>query len=550
MAEWHDAVRWGWRWVALVLVLSSAAILFAYLLQPEGQVFLGFLANNDDNQLYLSYMREGADGAWRVSVRSTAEAHDPALLLPVYPLLGKVARIVGLSNEFVFHASRLLAGGALLFAVYWLCSLCLSGKGPRQSAFLLVALSSGFGWVLVISRLADTAVVPVDIRMPEASTFLTIFASPHFALGVTLEVLCFAFYLHADQHDGYLIASAMSLLVLSVTLVYSVIVVAATLLTYTVVSFAQTRRAAWRTLTRTVAVGLPSVPIVAYYYLLFGGDSFWHAVYRERLVFPTANLLALAMGYGLVLWLAVWGMAQWMRSRQWSTPRVLVACWAVVNGLLVYGPFAFQGRLMTGWHVGLCILAAVGLHSGLLPWVGRQRWFAKLARQSPHALSTVRNVVLILTVPSTLLVALLGLRIALEEHYYPYYLPGADVRAVDWLASRTDGNAVLLSSYGIGNYWIGHSAGRAVLGHQYAVVAPQAKSEAVHRFFSGEASEQEMRALSRSLGVTYVFYGKLERDLGTLSLDELSWLLPVYKEDDVAIYRTASDDVPTVVGGG
>jgi hypothetical protein len=301
---------------------------------------------------------------------------------------------------------------------------------------------------------------------------------------------------------------------------------------------------------RTVAVGLPSVPIVAYYYLLFNTDSFWHAVYRERLVFPTANLLALAMGYGLVLWLAVWGVVQWMRSRQWSAPRLLVVCWAIVNGLLVYAPFAFQGRLMTGWHVGLCILAAVGLHSGLLPGVKRQRWFAKLASQSPHALFTVRNVVLILAVPSTLLVALLGLKIALEEHYYPYYLPGADVRAVDWLASRTDRNAVLLSSYGIGNYWIGHSAGRAVLGHQYAVVAPQAKSEAVHRFFSGEASEQEMRVLSRSLGATYVFYGTLERGLGTLDPEGISWLRPVYGEGEVAIYRIDPDDLPTAGGGG
>jgi hypothetical protein len=550
MAEWRNTLRWGWRWVVLVVALSSAAYLFAYLFPPEGQVFLGFLANNDDSQLYLSYMREGADGRWLVRVHSTAEAHDPALLLPLYPLLGKVARILGLSNELVFHLSRLLAGVALLFAVSWLCSLCFSGETPQRSAFLLVVLSSGFGWLLVVSRLADTAVIPVDIRMPEANTFLTIFASPHFALGVALEVLCFASYLVAGRHSGYVVLSAISLLLLSVTLVYSVIVVAATLLVYSVLSAIRMPRAAGRTLVRSIMVGLPSVPVVVYYYLLLDADPFWHAVYRVRLVFPTPNPFALTAGYGLVLWLALWGLVQWFRSRQWSAPRALVSCWAVVNGLLVYGPFSFQGRLMAGWHVALCILAAAGLHDGFLPWVKRQARFAKMASQLPRALSTVRNVVLILTVPSTLLVALLGLRIALEEHYYPYYLPDADVRAVDWLASQTDGNAVLLSSYGIGNYWVGHSAGRAVLGHQYAVVAPLVKAQAVRRFFSGEADEQEMRALSRSLEATCVFFGTLERGLGTLDLDGISWLHPIYGEDGVAIYRIDPDDRPTVGGGG
>jgi hypothetical protein len=541
MDERWSLVRWGWRWIALFVVLSGAAYFLAYLLSPSDLVFLGFLANNDDNQLYLSYMRDGADGAWLVSVRSTPEPHDPALLLPVYPLLGKVARALGLSNELIFHTARLASGMALLASVYWLCSLTLPGVAARRNALLMAAFSSGLGWLLVVLRLADTVLVPVDIRIPEANTFLTVFSSPHFALGITLEVLCFAFFLSADRRGGYLVTSAVSLLLLSITLVYNVIVVAAALIVYTVVRVIQRPRDAGRALLRAAAVGLPSVPIVVYYYLLLSLDPFWSAVYRARLVFPTVGLPALAAGYGLVLCLALWGLIHWVRERQWSGPRVLLASWVVGNGLLVYVPFAFQGRLMAGWHVGMCVLAAVGLHDGLLPWAAQQRWFRHWMRQSPRALTTARNVVLILTVPSTLLVALLGLRIALAEHYFPYYLPAADVRAVEWLAGQTDEQAVLLSSYGIGSYWAAHSAGRALLGHQFAVVAPEQKAQSVRRFYSGEASGQEMRDLSRSLGATHVFYGTLERGLGPLRAEGLPWLRLIYSEVGVAIYVVEVD---------
>jgi len=163
-------------------------------------------------------------------------------------------------------------------------------------------------------------------------------------------------------------------------------------------------------------------------------------------------------------------------------------------------------------------------------------------RQSPRALVTARNVVLILTVPSTLLVALLGLRIALAEHYFPYYLPAADVRAVEWLAGQTDEQAVLLSSYGIGSYWAAHSAGRALLGHQFATVAPEEKARAVRRFYSGEASVQEMRDLSRSLGATHVFHGTLERGLGPLRAEGLPWLRLIYSEEGVAVYVVEVDE--------
>jgi hypothetical protein len=559
-------IRRHWRWGGLFLLLSGAAYAFAYLCAPRGQVFTGFLVNNDDGQLYLSFMREGARGAWLTTIRTTPEAHDPALLLPGYLVLGRVARTLGLSHELVFHVARLCAGLALLVAAYWLAALCLpvdrpAGDAPsasyplpgsvRSSALFFVAFSSGLGWLLVVTGLADRAIVPVDIRVPETSTFLTVYSSPHFALGVTMQLLTFVCVLYAGRRSWALMGGAVSLLLLSITLVYNVIVVAVTIGCYALVRCWQRRKLWSPELWQGLAIGAPSAPVILYYFVLLRRYPFWRIVYGQHDVVHTPGPLALALGYGLVLGLAAWGLVIWARERRWSAPRLLLVCWVVVNGVLLYVPLAFQGKLAGGWHVGLSLLAAVGLHQGLLARVhdrSPRHSGGRMGGRGASLVSTVRNVVLILTVPSTLLVALVGFRVALAEHYYPYYLPKEDAMAVAWLRAHAGGEEVVLASYSIGNYAAAHSDARSFLGHQFAVLDPHDKDRAVRSFYSDGALDEERRALVVSCGITLVYYGAHERSIGLqeggapFEPEGVSWLVPVYRQGETAIYRVAYRD--------
>lgn len=523
------------RWTALVLFLSSAAYLFAWLTPPAGLTFLGFLANNDDAAPYLSFMREGARGDWLTTFRFTPEPHRPALVLPLYLLLGKVARLVGLSDVGMFHIARLLCGIVLLAVVCWFLTCCLPSGTMRQSAFLLVCFSAGLGWLLIVVGLADTVIMPIDIRIPESSTFLIIFTSPHFVLGVAFELLTFIFFLGGGRQRWHLLLAAVSLLLLSLTLVYNVIVVAVTL-SISALVYCLVQRKIWMpVIWQTILVGLVAVPVVLYYYILFRFDPFWSIVYGKQDVVHSPNLLALVLGYGLVFGLAVWGLIAWFRQHSWTMPKILLTTWTITNGLLLYMPLSFQGKLAAGWHIALCAMAAVGLHEGLLPWLQRQSWFARLASRSPRLPQTARNVIVILTIPTTLLISLIGFRVAAVEHYFPYFLPVGDVNAVAWLGPQVTGSDVVLSSYGIGNYLVAHTDARAFLGHQFAVIDPLAKSQIVQRFFEGQLDAQERQTLFGDYGITWIFYGTMEKDMG--DLDQLTELILAYQKDGVSIYR-------------
>src|SRR5690242_429673 len=95
--------RAEWRWVALVsltLILIAFAPFVAITLRNNPETnwrFLGLLHRFQTNTAYLARMEQGAEGQWLVHFWHTPEAHSSALIQPVYPLLGQVARLTTLS---------------------------------------------------------------------------------------------------------------------------------------------------------------------------------------------------------------------------------------------------------------------------------------------------------------------------------------------------------------------------------------------------------------------------------------------------------------------
>jgi hypothetical protein len=78
----------------------------------------------------------------------------------------------------------------LLFVAYCFLSLFNLDGRSRRAAFLLIGFSSGLGWLAV-----PFDVFAPDLWVPEAITFYSIFANPHFPLAVALMLLTFAFVL-------------------------------------------------------------------------------------------------------------------------------------------------------------------------------------------------------------------------------------------------------------------------------------------------------------------------------------------------------------------
>ena len=316
------------------------------------------------------------------------------------------------------------------------------------------------------------------------------------------------------------------------------------------------RSGSWRALAAAlVAAAIPG-PFLLYYLNTFFFDPFWKGTHVVQLVIPTPPLWWLAAGYGLPLVWAVWGLLPtretWRRRPSASitgdTAWTLLAVWGLVNGVLLYLPVAFNWRLANGFHFVLALLAARGLEERVLPWLRRRGGYRALRRWSPFPEQTWRRMLLALTVPSTLVVALLTARIALTERGFPYYVPRAQLRAMDWLAQRVDWDDVVLGGYPTGNVLPTRSLCRVVVGHQFFTLDPGEKLEDVIRFFAAETPDEARRAILEQYDVTVVYYGPWERELGSglMDRDDPSYLREIYRDEETTIYRVVSP----VAGGG
>jgi hypothetical protein len=254
-------------------------------------------------------------------------------------------------------------------------------------------------------------------------------------------------------------------------------------------------------------------------------------------IVPTPGPGWLVAGYGLPLALAVWGGVQVWRDRRGDGSRVLISLWASLNGLALYLPLPFRWRLANGWHFALPLLAARGLEDGALPWLRRKGTLRALRRWSPTPVATLRRVLLILTVPSTLVVSLIGGRIALLEREFPYYVPQDELRAMEGLAQYVDFDDVVLGTYPTGNVLPNRALCRVVVGQQFATLDPLGKLKDVMCFFDAGASDRERQAILERYGVTVVYHGRWERAMGGFDPAVALYLRAIYRDGETTVYR-------------
>lgn len=323
--EW----RWAIGWSITILIISSLPYLIATLVAPEGWQFAGILVNPLDGNSYLAKIQQGIEGNWLFHLTYTPEPHQGAFIFTFYLALGHVAALLHLSPILTFHLTRLIAGLILLPVAFQFIAEITPHAQERRLAFILLLTASGFGWLGAIF-----GAFPIDLWVPEAFVPHSLYANPHFPLALAL------------------------------VLPFALLTVWAILAVYLGWLYLTCRRLPWPQIWLTLGVGVGSAPVIGY--------DYWVSITNPILsgwsvqnITAAPPLLDFVLGYGLVGLLAIvggWIIVQQSRNQLSPEPgEWLVFWWAVVGILLVYLPFDLQRRLITGLHIPLGILAAIGL---------------------------------------------------------------------------------------------------------------------------------------------------------------------------------------------
>lgn len=357
--------KWVLLWAAAIVLLASIPYVFGIAITPNDYHFLGFTHNIDDGAVYLSWMRQAADGHFFIRNLFTSEPQAAGQFNIMFLIMGWTAALTHLPLILIFHAFRVGLGIALIYVIWRFSSLFLKNANERKLLIPIVGLSAGVGW-LIPGAAAPTG--SVDVWQPEAITFLSIYLNPLFLAGLIL-MLGSLYFLILAQRTGeykYGIYSGVCLLLLGNIHTYDVITVAAVWACYLIIFSIIERKLPTRTIMISIVAALIAMPSAAYQFYLYRIDE----VFRTRANSPTPSpdIWSFFTGYGLVLIGAIAGIILTIIKRRTSDGinniqhnRLLLVVWSIIGFMLPYIPVGQQRKLIMGLHIPLCILCAYAL---------------------------------------------------------------------------------------------------------------------------------------------------------------------------------------------
>ncbi|MGO8671121.1 MAG: hypothetical protein ACLQVD_07135 [Capsulimonadaceae bacterium] len=414
------------QWIPVAVVTAAALVLgivpnlVGYLHTPRGGRFVGQIFVIDDYCVYLSWLRQAADGHWLALNLFTTDKQSGLEFNILFLLLGRVAALTRMPLDIVLLGARVAATAAVLWVVCRLYRLCAGGDG-WVGGYAIAALGSGLGWLHQLKQPDIRGIMPsADSNQPEALLFTATYFSAINAVGTLLIVASMLGLLLSMQRrrTRYAVGSGLALLVLGNIHGYDVIHVAAAWTLFLLVDAVRTRRVDLALLGRSALAGLIAVPSVAYqYYVLRHETVFYQRAMEVTTLTPSIDQYLI--GYGFVLVLALlavrllivpdggsevpcFGSEKHGAATPPSTsrpapsltrPLLCILCWAVAGIAVAYAPFPFQRKLIMGEDVPLSLLAGLGaawLSRAAVPVDGMKR-------------NAVVALLVLCTIPSTIL---------------------------------------------------------------------------------------------------------------------------------------------------
>ena len=539
-----------WRFVfllsAFVAIITVIPLVYGHVVTPRDFNFTAthFTAPNDWF-VYYAYIEQVRQGHWLLYDLFTAESHQ-AVFNPLWLGVGLLARITGLSAPIALNLVRVVLIPIFYVVAYLWIALLFKVLLIRRLALVMLSFASGLG-AFLFDRIIrypfnfDGAQFnwPMDLWVPEHNTFLTLYYSPHFVASLIFILISFLATVLFAQTSAFrysFVAGISALVLFSFHPFHVPTVFGVTAMFVIGVMFIR-RQWSWSLVSHAGIVGALSAPAILYYTYLLSVDQVTQQKALQNLTWTTPLWLTV-VSYGLLLPLAFIGARAMAKQgtfveKNLSLPWVFVLIWTVVQSILIYVPVDFQRRMTEGLHVPLIFLSTVGI-----VWcVARAKHGTTGVWRAIHQWRYTAAVGL-----GALLISSNVFQIAADLFIYHdkrelAYISTDIVDAGRWLRTVPSNVVVFNSASNIVNVVPALSGRRVYVGHGVETPGFEIKDREVTWFLGTNRALSGEEKFLHDRGITYIFFGPIERALGTYDPTSKPYLLEVYKNQTVRIYK-------------
>ena len=467
----------------LALVLVSIPYIIAFFGGNDQWVFGGFLLNPIDGHSYLAKMQQGLQGNWKFVLPYTAEPGEGAYLFLLYIGLGHITRILNLPLILIFHVFRLLGSIVLMYSLWKLASMLFAKKKYQLLVFCLAVFGSGLGWIGVMAGQFTS-----DFWVAEAYPFLSMYANPHFPLG--LGVLIYMLLPGEVRITRYIITGLILAIVQPFAVVIALVIMFAMMVQelinleeYKLEDFKKTIY-----LQRLIGTGIGGGLILVYQYFSILNDpvlSLWNA---QNLT-PPPSVIDFILAFSPVLILAGFGIKESLKSEIGKT----ILIWVVSCIGLLLIPWNLQRRFLTGIYVPLAGLAILGLK--------------QLINNYRLNFRTGAWVLFVFVLPTNLIVLISGIQASLIQDTNIYY--SADLeRGLEWVINNTANDDLFLTDKSTGLLIPSLTGRRVIYGHPFETVNAEGELKYINTFYEDQMEEKFLIDYLTNRDIDYILIQK------------------------------------------
>lgn len=536
-SEWHFV----WLIVGVLLILTTIPYLFGYAIASADKQFMGFVLNVEDHTQYLAWYK-AFQSSFLIPNTLTAESNPPVFFNLLWWLLAQAGGITGLRYDVIYQIFRWISGAAFLMVLYWFLSIFFKTVFQRRFVFMVIAIGSGLGWILVVLKytlLQGELLFPLDLYVAEGNTFLSMLGYPHFLEAGAFILGTIGLLLRAEQTRSlrYAVYAGIVAFLLGWQHGYDLLIVWFVPGIYAVITMLRERQFSWFWFKAMLLVGIISLPPAIYNVLLTRMNPIWKDVLAQfsnaGVYTPSPPHYLIFMGIPFMIALVVvgrilWGFVDRQRSCFLTDLEVFTVSWFFVGWVLTYIPTDFQIHMINSFQVPVGILVGMGFFRVIEK--ANSTSSASPGRQKLAAL-----LVLLAILPTNLY--LFAWRfVDLKRQDYPFFLYKDEIKALEWLNTNAQPGEIVFSSLEVGQFIPGLTAQRAFLAHWAQTVDFYHKRDTVNRFFSSGLSDV---TLLEPYSISYVLFGPAERRAGEEPIVPVTWKM-VYSNDQVRIFKTSS----------
>jgi len=526
-----------------------------------------------DYNFYLSRIRQGQEGRWTVVEKYYNKPHPGSVFQIFYLYLGKIGGLLGLSPSAIYHLSRLLIGLILLLLVGKFASSLLP-KRWGAVAFLIIAtagswpipmiLATGFrfgtymGWWSVIDSLQRITFIP-HILFGQIFILFFIWIYSRDTRGTSYSRGTFSWLLWGLL--GFIVGIVFppTLFVVYLTLLLLSLLELPDVLYQSQSSKIHPRgdtdshpRGVWldwvfeSILPRFIFIFF-SAPSLLYINMMFKQLP-WSALalfdIQHRIPLPYREY-ALALGPVLPLGIIGFFITLFRKEKKLFP----IISWVMTVGLLfiIFEKVPTQSPLRfteAAIHIPLGILTAYCFY---ILWGLTE----KLSRSIQNLIRVVIGLVIIGIVIMGLgvMVSMVGWLTdqAIAKRKTTWLVPiGAQLvyplkdfmDAITYLRDYTNRDAIVLGYVAAGNFTPAYAGNFVYIGHANTP-DEDGKEKIAANFFGGKMSQKEAEEFVKKEGISYIFFGPQERELGGIKdlASIYPFISPVYSNNQVTIYR-------------